>query len=277
MGNQRIAVPGGGFCYSGPNCKRHGAAATKVAAVKQQVVEATKLTQTATTYDEYTEAKERFLDAQEAYDATPEGFRKLNEEMLGEHDRSRRLDLRERIETAERTIDRAKAKAEAKKAELERKKAIGAAARAKRLNRKVTSSYAGENSRTVKPKRNVSAAEAAELATKKAEWDAKDARIAKRKAVIEDWKKQSKTQSGHVRTNYDLSDTLTFKNSTFEERRAVLEEAQHKFEQNPEPCRSCGTSDDVSVNWDPYDMDVGNRFELRVSCGNCTYERSRDI
>jgi hypothetical protein len=277
MGNQRIAVPGGGFCYSGPNCKRHGAAATKITAVKQQVAEATKLTQNATTYDEYTEARERFLDAQEAYDATPEGFRKLNDEMRSEHDRSRRLDLRERIETAERTIDRVKAKAEAKKAELERKKAIGEAARAKRLNRKATSSYAGENARTVKPKRKVSAAEAAELAAKKAEWDAKDARIAKRIAVIEEWKKQSKTQSGYVKTEYDVPDRLTYHNSTSEQREEILEQAQHEYDQNPEPCRSCGTNDDVSVGWDPFDLDVNNKFELRVSCGNCTYERARDI
>ena len=48
-----------------------------------------------------------------------------------------------------------------------------------------------------------------------------------------------------------------------------LENANRMFEKNPEPCSKCGTTENVSVSYNPFDVEVSGIYKMMVSCRDC--------
>jgi hypothetical protein len=81
---QRISVAGGGYCYTGPTCKLHGANA--VSAARKQLRNAEAQITSAKTLNEFTSAQKSYTEARALFDSTADGQVQLEREIKEEKD-----------------------------------------------------------------------------------------------------------------------------------------------------------------------------------------------
>jgi hypothetical protein len=95
---QRISVAGGGYCYTGPTCKLHGANAVSTA--RKQLRNAEAQITSAKTLNEFTSAQKSYTEARALFDSTADGQVQLDREIKEEKDPIARQVLENRAAVA---------------------------------------------------------------------------------------------------------------------------------------------------------------------------------